>query len=270
MSNPTWDQAPVSPFGQVDTRIPLTDSPIVRVLTQVRFSPILRVEETSFVANVQDALRADYPLTSKEHQQQVMSRQGGQLEVGDAEVLWRFRDATEHWQVTLGTSFIAIETTSYESREDYLSRLSKVLAVAEKHLKPGLVLRVGTRYLDRLSGSDFADLKEHVRKPLLGVQSADLGNDGKLLSLLTQAEFEIDNLRLLGRWGYMPPSASHDPTVAPLDESSWILDLDVYSTPKALFDAGDCVELATQQVATSYNFFRWIVSDQFLEKHKQS
>lgn len=262
----TWTKAPDTPFGVTVERLSLDPDPLVRVVAQVRFAPVLSVREQGFIAPFQEAIRHSYPLVDKEMQQQVAPGPGGALQVAES-VLWKFSDADRNWQVTLSDNFVSLDCSDYSDREDFLSRLTETLDAVGAHVRPVLTSRVGVRYTDRLTGDErLAQLPDFVRPELLGLASAELGQ-GEAVSELTQAEFNTEHVSLRGRWGHLPPSSTHDASIEAVDCPSWILDLDAFTAVTAPFDPKVCAAEAERYAGIVYGFFRWAVSDEFLEAH---
>ncbi len=259
---PTWLKAPATPFEVVPDRIPLEPDPLVRVVAQVRFVPVLSVREQGFIAPFQEDIRAAYPLVQKEVQQEVALGPRGIQPVAES-VLWRFSDASNIWEVTLSEDFISLACSEYSDRDDFLGRLRKALEAVGHRIRPVLTSRVGVRYINRLSGEETGRLPQFIRPELLGLASAELG-DGKASRELTEAEFVTDAANLRGRWGYLPANAVYEPMIDPIGEPSWLLDLDAYTMVRDAFDARSCVALAKRYTDIVYGFFRWAISDQFL------
>ena len=262
----TWTRAPATPFGVSPERILLRADPLVRVLAQIRFAPVLSIREQSFVAPFQEAIRHAYPLVQQEMQQHVAPGVGGELQLGET-VLWRFADAEDNWQVTLAQDFVALECDDYSDRTDFVDRLRETLRAVSTRVRPALTRRVGVRYTNRLSDTEKLDrLSDFVRPALQGVANADLGV-GTAVTELTQAEFTTNSVSLNGRWGHLPAGATHDPSIEAPDRPSWILDLDAYSASAAPFDPEVCADEAERFAGLVYGFFRWAVSDEFLVAH---
>lgn len=260
---PTWSRAPATPFEVVSDRIPLDPDPLVLVVAQVRFAPVLSVREQGFVAPFQEDVRDAYPLVQKEIQQEVAPGPGGMLQVAES-VLWRFSDATKTWEVSLSEDFVSLACSDYSDRDDFLGRLRMALDAVGRRIRPVLTSRVGVRYINRLSGVETGHLPRFIRPELLGLASADLGN-GAALSVFTEAEFVADGVSLRGRWGHLPANAVHEPMIDPISEPSWLLDLDAYTTTTAPFDASACAYEAKRYTDIVHGFFRWAVSDEFLK-----
>ena len=261
-----WSKAPDTPFGVVPERILLEPDPLVRVVAQIRFAPVLSVREPSFIAPFQEAIRVDYPLARREQQQQVALGVQGALSM-DESVLWRFTDAHSNWQVTLSDSFVSLDCGDYTNRPDFTARLNHALDAVAEHVRPVLTHRVGVRYTDRLSGPvKLERLRDFIRPEMLGLGSAGFSG-GKAESEMTHAEFSVGRVSLLGRWGHLPPGTTHDPSIDPVEEASWVLDLDAYTAVTAPFDAASCAHDAEHHAGIVYGFFRWAVSDEFLRAH---
>ncbi|WP_419944178.1 TIGR04255 family protein [Candidatus Poriferisodalis sp.] len=254
------------PFGESVERVHLDRDPLVRVVAQVRFAPILSVREQSFVAPFQEAIRHAYPLVEKETQQEVALGASGALQMSDS-ALWRFWGVERNWQVTLAENFVSLACSDYSDRDDFLSRLADALNAVREHIRPGHISRVGVRYVDRLSGHEMLDrLPEFVRPELLGLSNAELG-EGVTVRGMMQAEFSIHEVRLSGKWGHLPPGMTHDLSLDALDELSWILDLDAFTEVAEPFDSEACEAKAGRYADIVYGFFRWAVSDEFLVAH---
>ncbi len=262
----SWSKAPPTPFGAVAQRIQLDPDPLVNVIAQVRFAPVLSVRDPSFVAPFQEAIRHDYPLARRDLQQQVALGVQGAPTL-DESVLWRFSDTESNWKVTLSEDFVSLDCGNYTNRPDFIARLSQALTAVAEHIRPVLTNRVGVRYTDRLADpAKLERLQEFIRPEMLGLGSAGLSG-GHTASEMTHAEFAIGRVSLLGRWGHLPPNTTHDPLIEPVDGPSWVLDLDAYTAVTAPFDAALCADEAEQYASIVYGFFRWAVSDEFLRAH---
>jgi uncharacterized protein (TIGR04255 family) len=253
----------LAPFGAdpVET-IALDEPPLVRVLAQVRFSPVLRVADEAFVGAFQQALAPDYPLTSADTEFQITLPVSPEAPPTHAETrLWRFSSEDGMSRVTLATSFVALETARYLGHEDFLARLRTVLSAVEEHVGARRVVRTGVRYVQRLSGDDLERLGEYIRPEVLGVSQVDPGVD----TSLTQARHLEEGVTLHARWGLLPAGVGLD-IVPPADEPSWIFDIDVFDEEAKPFDSDLLVESVFDYSRRQYRFFRWAVNPAFLAR----
>src|SRR4051794_29966976 len=85
--------------GSAPREVPLPAAPLIRVVAQVRFPAILKIEQDSgFVAEFQEAVRDRYPFLTHEKGQQVTlgPMQPIQVEFSSPSV-WRFADGPKGW-----------------------------------------------------------------------------------------------------------------------------------------------------------------------------
>jgi len=258
-----------TPFGPPVQEVPLSRTPLVNVIAQVRFPAVMRIEaDSGFMATFQEAIRSDYPILRPERQLGVMIGPGG-VQPQDAGTVWRFetRDP-DAWQVTLAPSFVSLSAKRYTRRSDLLARLTVVLHALEGWLHPNVCDRIGVRYVDRVTGDQLARLGKLVRPEVLGV-----AGDGTLLGnvevvhALSDTVFRLDDAsQLRGRWGRLPAGATYDPGVEPAREASWVLDLDHYTSEPVDFDLAAIGGRVAEFCDRIYTFFRWAVTDVFLDE----
>jgi uncharacterized protein (TIGR04255 family) len=246
--------------------VPLPNAPLVRVIGQVRFPPVLSVEKRDFVAPFQEAIRGTYPVLRPEQAQGIVLGPEGMVP-GPKQVAWRFSDVPGAWRVSVTPEFVAIETTAYTSRSDFLSRLEFVLDAVADHVKPALVQRLGVRYVDRVTGDALADIRQLVRREVLGIVGVPFAREVR--HSVTQTAFALPGAKeqIMARWGLVPPGASIDPTaIEPIEQPSWMLDLDMFSNEEAPFVPKEIVGAARRYCERLYAVFRWAVEDDFLRR----
>ncbi|RVT86636.1 TIGR04255 family protein [Rhodobacteraceae bacterium CCMM004] len=257
-------------FGQVPDRVLLSNAPLVRVLGQVKFPRIAKIAEESYIADFQEAIRDEYPHFQSD------TIQGLDIVINGNEVkprqvttvIWRFFDARRVLRVSLGADAITLETASYVSRDDFLSRIEFVLEKLVKTIRPSLVQRVGFRYVDRLQ--DHADLEaisDLVHPELLNVLQSGLVQH--IDTSMTEITGTTKEGKIIARYGLAPPKFSHDVEMAPpVDVKSWVLDVDSYSTncDGQSFDTQMLRTELDKVAARAYAFFRWSVTEKFLER----
>ena len=249
----------------IPAEVPLPDAPLVRVIAQVRFPPVLSVEKRSFVAPFQEAIRAQYPVLRTEQTQGLLVGPQSASPVSP-QIIWRFADVEGNWRVSLAPDFVAIETTTYKSRQDFCERFEAVVQALAEHVSPRVVDRIGIRYIDRITGGAVKDISKLVRPEILGiVTTAAVQHARHTLSesLFTVPEPEA---QLLARWGLLPKGGTVDPAaIEPLAEPSWILDLDMFRSEPRTFDPDEIVADTRSYAERIYTFFRWAVTDEFLQ-----
>jgi uncharacterized protein (TIGR04255 family) len=100
------DELPPPLGGPPPSEIALPRAPLERVLAQVAFPGILKIENKDVVASFQEEIRRDYPLFEQDTMQQLMIQVGpGGPAVRQVPAnLWRFRDADKNWRLSLASS----------------------------------------------------------------------------------------------------------------------------------------------------------------------
>lgn len=253
-------------IGPPPPEVPLPNAPLVRVIAQVSFPSILRLQEQEFIAPFQEAIRKTYPNLQQEKVQGLSIGPQG-IAPGFQQFAWRFSDFDGKWRVSITPDFLAIETTSYTSRSDFFSRLRFVLDEFNMHAEPAGVLRLGVRYIDRVIGTSQSELTSLVRSEVLGVIGTSLSEHLQLSVTETLFSLPGSNDQIHARWGMVPALATVDPNaIEPIDETSWVLDLDMFSTEKHSFVPEEIEKTARRYAERIYSVFRWAVTDDFLRQ----
>lgn len=255
----------------IPAEVPLPEAPLVRVIAQIRFPPILSIRKEDSVADFQEALRTDYPHLQRNEVRNIDIRPGQDPSVSEA-VIWRLADRQEPatWRVSLGVDFVALETWRYSSRQDFLGRLRTVLASVEARFRPAEAQRVGLRYIDRLEGEAVDRIGDLVQGNILGILQPGIGQFEPLreatVHSMTQVQLQAEEGMIQGRWGNMPPNATYDPeTLQPAGKPSWVLDLDMFSPHASPFRSEELVATTGAFAERIYSVFRLMVTDEFLK-----
>ncbi|MFZ5867070.1 MAG: TIGR04255 family protein [Thermodesulfobacteriota bacterium] len=259
--NPLFDQCPAE--------VPLTRAPLDRAICQIRFPPIMSIGRDEFVASFQESLRQHYPLIT----QQMAQRMQFVLPGSDAPISmipptrsYRFSSADQNWHITLCQDFLAVETTRYTNRTEFLQRITDACRTLEMHIHPTHVTRLGVRYIDRFRDDALERIHEFFRPELLGPEVVPEFR-ANALQILSEGLFRTAEGFLVAKWGLLPENTTIDPTaILPEPKGSWILDLDAYSdysdTPIP-FDSASLVLGAEMLVKRIYSVFRWGVTAAF-------
>lgn len=258
------------PFGSgsVD-EVPLARAPLAKVIAQLRFPEIASITNPTFVGPFQEALRSAYPNAAPETSIELTADAPTRTIQLPYVNLWRFHDVRNEWTVTLTPAFLALETTAYVRREDFLMRWRQATDAFARTIRTDLYTRLGVRYVNRVDREgDVADLGVLCRRALLPL--SDLASDGvKQTQSFAQSEFEIEGDVLRVRSAVLPPNHLIDVgTIAPVDRRSWVLDLDMfgmYEPPRA-FTSDGVAAASLKYAETIYRFFRWAVTDEFMKR----
>lgn len=258
INNPLVDPSP--------KEVPLKHAPLIRVIAQIRFPQILSIEKKDVVSSFQEAIRKNYPILQQEKTQGFIF--GGQgIVPSDSQTIWRFMDQVDswHWRVSLASNFLALETTSYKSRSDFVERLKNVMEAWNNCFQPTIIERFGLRYVDRLTGKDCQDVSSLIKPEISGIITTNIREN--IHQAIVQSLFIIPNTKqhIVARWGLLPQGGTYDPDVIkPITEPSWILDLDMSLSENTEFMVERIAQLAKEFSERLYTFFRWVIQDEFL------
>lgn len=264
---PAWD-----PFtAEIPKEVPLANAPLVRVIAQVRFPTVVSILRPEALATFQEAVRHRYPVLREERSQGIAFGLGGAQSL-EPQLIWRFSGsaapkASDDWTLALTKDFISIEAGTYTSRRDFLERLEEALAALQAAFHPASMDRLGIRYVDRIQGEIVNDLQKYVSREMLGVLGSPLRAHANEHAL-SDFGFSLKEGSLRARWGLMPPKMTYDPgAFEPVDETSWVLDLDAFTRTQSEFDTRQIVDRARYFTERIYAFFRWSVTDDFLRAY---
>ena len=147
-------------------------APLALVACQVNFEPILKLSEEETVASFQDALREQYPTLSRVAGLQISLGAGGLRTEPGGPSGWAFASADQKWQIALGRDNLTIQSKESVSYEELRDRFLEALRLFVELYQPGARLRLGLRYINRLTFDDVTTIdawQELVRPELLGL-----------------------------------------------------------------------------------------------------
>jgi uncharacterized protein (TIGR04255 family) len=255
--------------GAPPTERPLANAPLERVIAQVRFPVILKIEDKSAVSNFQEVIRHEYPVLRESQNQSILIQMGPNAPIAVPSInrVWQFGDAAGAWKLSLARDSLSIETTAYQSREHLLARWIVAIKALKDSFRPDLTERLGMRYVDRITGEHFRKFESLINPDLLGSALAKLKSH--LKHSLNESSFEVEEGEMLLRWGVMPPQMSPDPgAISPSPHESFVLDIDVWSLQQRAFDIASLSSAFQKLAERAYSVFRFAVTDDFLKAYE--
>lgn len=258
-----------SPFGTEPlTEIPLGRSPLVRVLAQVRFPRLVMLgtagSDSAEILQLLQGIARTYPILEEGHEVVIQLSPEGATQSKGAFVR-QLRSADRAWTVTLSDASIALDTGAYTSRAEFTTRFGHILELLAEALDMPPAERIGIRYINRVQDRDLLKrLPELVRREVLGGQAVERPADVTIVHTLNDALYQLPHGRLQARWGLLPPQAVLDPSLTPVPEMTWVLDLDSYSETPTAFNPMELSERAFTLAESAYRYFRWVVQPEFL------
>lgn len=259
-SQPYFSLAPV-------TEVYLPRAPLAKVVTQVQFSrtPSL-VSPESEAMLVQELHRYPVQRQGLAAGIAVTIGSGPGLSVTQPALspMRLFAETSGVWQVTITETSVALETTGYQSKDDFCDRAEEVLTAITAIATPPVVDRVGIRYIDRLSGADLSRLAEYVL-PQLRVLYGAVGDGLSVEHSVSDTLIRVGNDEgIQVRSGLLPPNGAFDAAVSPLPEPAWLLDIDVFTVHGGFaFDPSPLASRLRTYADHAYSFFRYATTDTF-------
>lgn len=153
----------------------LPNSPLIFVLAQVRFSPVLTMKDR--IPEIQETLRKQgYPgfNTRRIEVETFTPGISGTSQVETREQ-WEFLNQERTASVLVDHESVVLQTTRYPTFEEYLQQFRIALNAVQEHAEPTLMLRLGLRYVDLITPQEPHDLDSYIKPELRGMALAELG-----------------------------------------------------------------------------------------------
>ena len=183
----------VAPHMRKQPALKLERSPLVLVLSQIRFPAVLKMHE--YIETIQDALRGQgFQRFEEEQVQQVTF--GGPAPKVEQGKRWVFSSRNKTEAVVLAPAFVVYETTRYDVFETFTERFSPVLDLIAAETHTEFAERVGLRYLDLIRPTHNLQASEFLRERVRGLSQKDLGAKHSRHQFITQATTEHGDLNV--------------------------------------------------------------------------
>ncbi len=262
--NPLKD--PPRPQGQ------LSRAPLERVVCQVKFPLVLSIANQGFIGGFQELIREKYPQASLTPGFRIQMNIPGletPFPAPNPTPVYRFEDEGQLWRVSLTQDSISLDTKAYKNRDEFLGRLGEIIRALEGTVKPTRRSRIGIRYINRIKDpGDLSRLQKLFRPEILGVASS-LDMNGQILQMYSEALINTPVGRLYTRWGRVPSNSTYEPVmVPPLQEESWMLDIDASNEEIADFNTDTIMQKATALSERVCAFFQWSITDDFVSQFR--
>lgn len=254
----------------------LERSPLIYVLVQVRFPPLLKMEE--LVPQIQERLRkSGYPRHEAEKVQHVALNPDGELKSG-AMMRWVFRNRKESSAVILAKDFFVFETNDYGVYDEFTERLAPIVEILADVLDVEFCTRIGLRYVDLIRELDGNGPDWFVSSGLKGltrdaIGTGDVQNQCVATAKTNEGEIRIRSVQARGPV-FLPPDLESDHlrfTETPKEgEPVRILDIDHFSNSEFDFRSDAIIERMTQLKQTISKTFKASVTPEALDIWRHS
>jgi uncharacterized protein (TIGR04255 family) len=139
-------------------RVIYKHNPLVEVVCQLRFPPILKIAHQEPV-EFQDEIRSQYPLFESVQPQIPSDFLNIAQQLGlplNGDVAHSFKSADQKWHLSITKDFISLGTSSYERYEQFKQRFEEAIQIFNRIYQPSFYTRVGLRYRDLIIRSKLA------------------------------------------------------------------------------------------------------------------
>ncbi len=128
------------------SRVRFAQTYLSTVVCQLRYHPLLRLDQPDAGVILQDAIGSSFPIAQAEPTVQIsVGRPSAEGDLQTIRSAWRFHTADRKWRLTVGAESVALETLSYVDFEDFLERFMAPLEVIRNSFGSPLITRVGIR-----------------------------------------------------------------------------------------------------------------------------
>jgi len=189
-------------------RVIYKKNPLDRVICQLRFPPILRID-TGIPAQFQERIRKEFPdfcekeelILPQQIRQEFPVELLGRIMPSQTKN-YEFSSENAVWKVNLTRTFIALSTMKYRKWEEFKDRLDGPLKALVEIYEPGHFSRIGLRYIDIIKRSelnlDGVDWNELLQPYILGLLGSTPVNK-HIQGLEGKYEIRLDNEGAIAR-----------------------------------------------------------------------
>jgi len=243
----------------------LARSPLINVIWQVRFTPISQLAEGRTALRFQQALQMETTLAAIAAQKISLQMVAGapmpeQALPDIGSQAWRISAPDGSTHVTLNAGALSVETAQYRTwSSHFLPWVTDAIKALADVADPGLVLRVGMRYINAIFGAtlerdafvDASGLRDVIVPHMLGFLSVpDLG-----------ASVDAFQGRHLLKLNDALSHVQHAMVTAENGEVGFLLDIDTYSERTVEFKAADVLSVSNMLHLIGLSVFRQCLTD---------
>jgi uncharacterized protein (TIGR04255 family) len=241
-------------------RVIYRHNPLVEVVCQLRFSPILKIAHQEPV-EFQDEIRSEYPLFEKVQPLpleilNIAQQMGVSL---NSDLALSFKSEDQKWNLSITKDFISLGTSSYERYEQFKQRFEDAIRIFERIYKPSFYTRVGLRYRDLIIRSKLG-IQDRLWSELISQHIAAELQDSELSpsieSLTKHLILNVENGQISFKHGLVTIEDPQGNTT----ENAYLIDADFYTEQKIKGEK-DVWNILNQFNQTAGGLFRWSITD---------
>lgn len=252
-------------FQVYPDEVVLTDAPLIRVLCQIRYSAVPELVDNENERALAKLLTEQLPVRGLV-QGMVLPLQAISAPVAQGEHFRTFEDPVGTWKATVAPDFVALETTQYGRRDEFLTSLAPVLRAVETVSRPPRVTRIGIRYTDRILNPEGVDALVHPA--LLGLLPELTDHDMVENQVVQTLIRDLPSARKVQvRSLCLPEGVSFDPSIDPVSVPSWVLDIDAFNESLRIWEHEVLMNEVEVLAKRAYQVFHWATRDAFRARY---
>ena len=250
-------------------RVIYEKNPLVEVVCQIRFDPILRIQ-TEPPAEFQDRIRRDYPGYAEtrsvavdmpaEIPDQVRNAFESLFGPAAETVNYEFKSRDESTRVTLARDFVALTTTKYERWEIFREQMDHIVTQVRDVYQPSGFKRIGLRYKDVIVRSQLglpdSPWSELLRQEIAG-ELANPEWEPQIVGLLKQIRFSGDSNGIELTLNHGIVNVEHDGSDQ--EELGYLIDGDF--SREGTTDDDDALAILDRANRDAGRLFQWCISE---------
>jgi uncharacterized protein (TIGR04255 family) len=255
----------------------LGTSPLIFVLAQVRFPQLLSIKER--IPAFQDALRKmGYLKLNQREVTQVNRDPQNNIVAKETYNQWEFIDKEGTHSVLADPRFINVNTSDYTVFEDFVVQMGRVFEVMTSCIEPGLIERLGLRFVDLIVPSEGKNMEYYVNQSLRGFQ-VDPDEDRQAFYMETVTRTG-ENKRFIHRYTETQKGLGFPPDLIPsglkllqnprMETTFGLLDMDHMITREMDVETAAMTEAFWDLHMHHEDAFRSSVTESALEEWRQS
>lgn len=145
----------------------LAKSPLMFVLAQVRFPRILTMDD-KIPAFQEAARKLGYHKLNQREVTQTNHDAKNNIVNKETFFQWEFINRESTQSILVDPRFVNVNTSNYDAFESFEGKLKVALELMNLYIEPGLIERIGLRYVDLILPSEGKGLEEYVAEGLRG------------------------------------------------------------------------------------------------------
>jgi uncharacterized protein (TIGR04255 family) len=249
----------------------LSKSPLVLVLAQVKFAPVLQIK--NYLPALQETLRhKNYPQFVEEHVQTYTLGERSDVQNSNR---WYFGSPDRRSGLIVAQDSLTIETSAYEKFELFTSEFEEILQIVKDADCFSHTERVGLRYVNMITGNESRASSFYLQPSLRGLVVADIeGFSDMIGSAVSVATTPYGRLMIraihTNDGSFIPPELSATKLNLPKRPEPGrlisILDIDHNGEHSSQFDVNSLIARLSDLHDFSYKAFEAAVTSEAMEE----